>query len=136
MIYNLKSAQTKKVDFVLALDKHKLCYYLSYNIPSKILPEYKSGIYNLHNGEMVAHFSKPIAGYIKRITKDYVITSEDGILYVYSNQDFTFLWQKDIGEMTQYRWLFGTTERVVILETYMNTRMIVLLFLRIYSLCN
>lgn len=111
MVYNLKSVQTKKLDVVLSLDDSDLYGHLSYNMSSSILPESKSDVYNLYDGELVKQFSKPIAGYIKKITASYIITSKDGILYVYSNQDFSLLWQKDIGEMTQYNYLFGTIKR-------------------------
>lgn len=68
-------------------------------------------LYDLKTNQVISLSIGEIKGGFEINSDTHIVTTKDGWVYSYSKNDFSLLWQKDIGEMTQYNYLFGTIER-------------------------
>lgn len=58
--------------------------------------------YDLNTYTIISEEEDNIEGYIHFTTNNYIITSTNSHIYIYIKNDFSLLWQKDLGEITSY----------------------------------
>ena len=111
-IYNLNTKKEFVVDTYF-YGLNKLPQYIKSSIYYHIFDFVPNNqfLYNLNTNQIIPLSIGEIKGSFGINNDTHIVTVKEGWIYSYSKIDFSLLWQKDIGEMTQYRWLFGTIER-------------------------